>query len=284
MMRKALVALMAGAVLTVSTGCGGIRIMKYEFSDDHVVAERFTSVKVRGGGHDSHSGDVTIRYQQGLTETKIHRRVEHTKNNKPSGVAHRIEGDALVLDGCGDDCEINYEVLVPDEKISVQGETGSGDAVFEGLAAIDYRTGSGDVTVRDVKGDVRATSGSGDFTASRIGGGLIVEVGSGNLLLDLIKGKSVVVTHSGDIVGTGIDNDLTADASSGNVSLTFLSERSVRAHSGSGDINLRIPGGPFRVVGETGSGDRLVNVPTDPSGKTELKLNTGSGDIRVVGI
>ncbi|MGI5504009.1 DUF4097 family beta strand repeat-containing protein [Lentzea sp. CA-135723] len=281
MMRTALVALVVGAVLAVATGCGGIRIMKYEFSDDHVVAETFKSVKVRS---DQDSGDVTIRYQQGLTETKIHRRIEHHRDNKPTDVKHRVEGDALVLDGCGRNCEINYEVLVPSADITVQGDNGSGDALFEGVAAVDYRTGSGDVKVRDVKGDVRATSGSGDFEFSRVDGGLIVEVSSGNVILDRIKGKSMVVTHSGDITGTGIDNDFTADASSGNVSLTFLSTRSVRANSGSGDINLRIPGGPFKIEGNSGSGDRMFNVPTDPASKTELQLSTGSGDVRVIGI
>ncbi|MFD4671769.1 DUF4097 domain-containing protein [Lentzea sp. NPDC058450] len=283
MMRTALVALVAGAVLTVSAGCG-IRIMKYEFQDDHVVAESFSIVKVRGGDHDNDSGDVTIRYQEGLAETKIHRKVEHVKDNKPSGIAHRVEGDALVLDGCGRNCEINYEVLVPSNKIKVQGNAGSGDAVFEGLAAVDYRTGSGKIQVRDIAGDVRVAAGSGDLEAARIDGALTAEVDSGNVVLDLIKGKAMVVTHSGDIVGTGIDNDLTADASSGNVSLTFLSTRSLRANSGSGDINVRIPGGPFKVVGETGSGDRWINVPTDPAARNELQLITASGDVRVVGI
>src|SRR5687767_12047743 len=115
MMRTALVALLAGAVLTGLTGCG-IRIMKYEFSDDHVVAGTITSVKVRS---DQDSGDVTIRYQEGLSEAKVHRRVEHERDNKPSGVAHRVEGNTLVLDGCGNDCEINYEVLVPSAATTV---------------------------------------------------------------------------------------------------------------------------------------------------------------------
>lgn len=279
-MRTALVALVAGAVLVVSTGCG-IRIVKYEFSDDHVVAEKFTSVKVRS---DDDAGDVTIRYQQGLTEAKIHRRVEHTKNTKPSGVAHRVEGDTLVLDGCGRDCEINYEVLVPDEKITVQGSTGSGDGIFDGVAGVDYRTGSGNLKIQDVRGDVRVSSGSGDVDAAGVGGSLIVEVSSGNITLDAIKGKATLLTHSGDINGTAMENDVTADASSGNIALTLLSERPVRANSGSGDILLRVPGGPFKVLGQSGSGDRRINVPTDPSGKTELRLDTGSGDVRVVGI
>ncbi|HUQ57560.1 DUF4097 family beta strand repeat-containing protein [Lentzea sp.] len=278
MMRTALVALLAGAVLTGLTGCG-IRIMKYEFSDDHAVAEKIEEVRVRNG-----SGDVSVRYQSGLTETKIHRRVQHAKDRRPEGATHRVEGNALVLDECGDHCDVDYVVLVPDDKITVKGDTGSGDASVEGLASVDYTTGSGSVMVRDVKGDVRVNVGSGELRASRVGGSLTAEAGSGEVLLDAIKGKMMVVAHSGNIVGTGIDNDITAVASSGNISLTLISERSIRADVGSGDITLRIPGGPFRLTGHSESGDRSITVPTDPSGKNELKLTTGSGDVRVVGI
>ena len=117
MMRTALVALLAGAVLTVLTGCG-IRIMKYEFQDDHVVAEKFTSVRVRTG-----SGEVSIRYQQGLTETKIHRKVEHLKDNRPSGVSHRVEGTSLSLDECGNNCSIDYLRARPHRETSETAET-----------------------------------------------------------------------------------------------------------------------------------------------------------------
>ncbi|MDT7790540.1 MAG: hypothetical protein QOF58_8959 [Pseudonocardiales bacterium] len=295
MLRTALVAVLVGALLS---GCG-IRIMKYEFIDDHTVAEKYTSVRVRAG-----SGDVAIRYVQGLNETKIHRRVEHAKDNKPTGVAHRIEGNTLVLDDCGNNCSINYEVQVPSADITVESpDSGSGDAVIEGVAAVDYKVGSGkfeafdiggnvqidngsgDIYVRDVKGDVKAHSGSGRFEASRVKGSVTAELGSGDIELDQVQGKMLVHTGTGRITGTTLDNDVTATADSGDVELTFVSARTVRADSGSGDITLRVPGsGPYKVTGDSGSGRRKIDVPTDPSATNELKLDAGSGDIKVTAV
>lgn len=280
MMRTALVALVVGAVVTVSTGCG-IRIMKYEFADDHVVAEEFTSVRVRS---DDDSGDVTIRYQEGLAETKIHRVVEHTKDNKPSGVAHRVEGDVLVLDGCGRNCEIDYVVLVPRASISVVGDVGSGDAIFEGLSSIDFKTGSGDITARDIAGDVKAKAGSGNVRATRIGGALTADLGSGDIELDAVKNKVLAHTASGNIDGIALGGEVIADAGSGRIELRLTDARPVRANSGSGDVTVRAPGGPYKVTGMSGSGDRRIHVATDPNAQNELNLSTGSGDVEVFAI
>ncbi len=273
-------ALVAGAVLTALTGCG-IRIMKYEFSDDHVVAEKFTSVRVRNG-----SGDVTIRYQQGLPETgtKVHRRVEHTKDNKPEGATHRVEGTSLVLDSCGNRCDVNYEVLVPSADISVVGDVGSGDTIIEGLASVEYETGSGDVTTLDIAGDVKVNTGSGDFRATRVGGTVTADLGSGRIELNTVKGKLLAVTRSGDIDGSFLSGDVIADASSGRVELTMAEPRSVRVLSGSGDVNVRAPGGPYKITGSSGNDDREIHVPTDPNAPLELNLTTGSGEVRVFAI
>ncbi|MDX8049237.1 DUF4097 family beta strand repeat-containing protein [Lentzea sp. BCCO 10_0798] len=277
MMRTALVALVAGAVLTVSTGCG-IRIMMYEFSDDHAVAEKITSVKVRS---DQDSGDVTIRFQEGLTEAKIHRRVEHERDNKPSGVAHRVEGNTLVLDGCGRDCEINYEVLVPSAATTVVGDIGSGDVIIEGLASVEFKTGSGRITTRDIAGDVKVKTGSGGFEGTRIGGAVTADMGSGRIALDAIKGKALLDTGSGDIEGTSLENEVIAKADSGDIALTLSAAKSVRANSGSGSVTVRVPGGPFKITGSSGSGERAIHVPTDPSASLELSLTASSGDVQV---
>ncbi|MGZ3141716.1 DUF4097 family beta strand repeat-containing protein [Lentzea chajnantorensis] len=278
MMRAALVALVAGTVLTALTGCG-IRIVKYEFSDDYVVAETFTSVRARNG-----SGDVTIRYQEGLTGTKVHRRVEHAKNNKPGGTTHRVEGDTLVLDTCGDNCEANYEVLVPAAGIRVVGDVGSGDAVVEGLASVEYATGSGDITTLDISGDVKVNTGSGNFRATRVGGTVTADLGSGHIELNTVKGKLLAVTRSGDIDGSSLSGEVIADASSGRVELIMAEPRSVRVNSGSGDVDVRVPGGPYRITGVSGSGDRDIQVATAPDAPLELNLTTGSGEVRVLAI
>ncbi|NGY62009.1 DUF4097 domain-containing protein [Lentzea sp. NEAU-D13] len=280
MMRTALVALVAGAVLTVLSSCG-IRIMKYEFEDDNVVSEKVTSVKVRG---EDGSGNVSIRYQQGLTETKIHRKVEHARDNKPSGIAHRVEGSTLVLDGCGRDCEINYDVVVPSADISVIGDTGSGDVTVEGLASVDFRTGSGRITTRDISGDVKAKAGSGDFTATRVNGAVTADLGSGRIQLDSVKGKVLVSTDSGDIDGTALENEVTADAGSGRIELALTAAKSVRVDTGSGDVKVKVPGGPYKVSGSSSGDERRINVPTDPNATLELKVTTGSGRVDVLGV
>ncbi len=296
MLRTALVAVLMGALLS---GCG-IRIVKYEFTDDHTVAEKYTSVRVRTG-----FGKVSIRYVPGLSETKIHRTVQHAKDNKPSGVSYRIEGSTLVLDDCGDHCSISYEVQVPSADITVESpDSGSGDTVIEGVAAVDYKVGSGrfeaydiagnvqidngsgDITVRDIRGDVKSHGGSGRFEASRVKGSVTADMGSGDIELDQVQGKMLVKTGAGRITGRTLDNDVTADASSGDVDLTFVSARTARVTTGSGDITLRVPaaGGPYKVTGGSRTRDRKIDVPTDPSAKYELKLDAGSGDVRVTAV
>jgi len=275
MLRTALVAVLMGALLS---GCG-IRIVKYEFSDDQTVAEKFTSVRVRTGFER-----VSIRYVPGLSETKIHRTVQHAKNNKPSGVSHRVEGGSLVLDDCGDHCSVEYQVQVPSADIAVVGEdVGSGDATIEGVASVDYHNGSGRIVVRDIAGDVRVDSGSGDFDATGVRGSVTAVLGSGRIRLDQIKGKALVHTGSGDITGTRLDNDVTAEGGSGDVALTFTSPRSVRVDTSSGDVTVRVPGGPYKVDVTSGSGDRTVAVPTDPAAPTAVHVSTGSGQIKVLG-
>jgi DUF4097 and DUF4098 domain-containing protein YvlB len=276
MMRTALVALLVGAVLTAC----GIRIVKYEFTDDHVVAEKFTSVRVKTA-----SGDVSIRYQQGA-ETKIHRRVEHEKNNRPTSVSHHVEGTTLVLDDCGNDCHVNYDVVVSSPDITVLGDdTGSGDATIEGLASVDYKARSGNITVRDIAGEVRISTGSGNFEATKVRGNVTAHLGSGYMRLDQLQGKVLANTRSGDITGTGIDTDVMADAGSGDIDLTFASPRAARLDTGSGNIIVRVPAsGSYKVSGDTNTGDRRVDVATSLDGQHELKLSTGSGDVRVLAI
>jgi hypothetical protein len=272
MLRTALMALLVGAVLSAC----GIRVVEYEFQDDHVVSENFTSVRARTG-----SGNVTIRFQPGLSETKIHRKVEHARDNKPSGVSHRVEGSSLVLDTCGNNCEVDYTIAVPSAAITLVGDVGSGNLEAEGLASVDYLTGSGEVVVRDITGDVKVKTGSGDFQAIRVGGTVTADLGSGRIDLNSVKGKTLVTTSSGDIDGTALESEVTANADSGRVELNLTAAKSVVVDTGSGDVTVRLPGGPYKVSGTSGSGERSINVPTDPAAALQLTVNTGSGDVRV---
>jgi DUF4097 and DUF4098 domain-containing protein YvlB len=99
---------------------------------------------------------------------------------------------------------------------------GSADVKAQHVGSVDLRgTGSGDVQIKGVQGDVRtAHSGSGDLDFENVTGGVTIGgTGSGDITLDSIG-------HDVDVGSTG-SGDVTADDIGGNFSV----------HStGSGDI------------------------------------------------
>jgi hypothetical protein len=82
-------------------------------------------------------------------------------------------------------------------------ELGSADVDASGVGNVELRsTGSGDVTVSDVRGDVSLGSdGSGDLRLQNIGGNVQVDsIGSGDLVVDNVTGNlQVGATGSGNV-------------------------------------------------------------------------------------
>lgn len=90
-------------------------------------------------------------------------------------------------------------------------ETSSGDVAGSGFGSVDVRsTGSGDIKLRDIRGDVHvAQSGSADLVFDRIGGGVeIGSVGSGDVTLRDVTGNvEVGSVGSGDLGVAGVGGD-----------------------------------------------------------------------------
>lgn len=102
-------------------------------------------------------------------------------------------------------------------------ELGSADVDAHGVGSVDlHRTGSGDVTVSDVGGEVRADhSGSGDLHFSDVKGNVSVgSVGSGDVRLANIAGDVQVDSiGSGELIVDGVTGKLDVGATgSGDVS------------------------------------------------------------------
>lgn len=100
-------------------------------------------------------------------------------------------------------------------------EVSSGDVTGGDIGSLDVRrTGSGDFTLHDVRGDVKvARSGSGDLAFDKVGG----SVGIGSV-------------GSGDVSASHVERDVTLDS------------------IGSGDVSVASVGGNFSVRSK-GSGD-----------------------------
>ncbi len=255
--RIALAAGVAVAAALALTSC--VRLVQNGFDDQHSVTEQVTEVRLQNG-----SGNVTVRGEEGGTETAIKRRVEYPKDaDKPGGVSHRMEGSTLVLDGCGSRCTVNYEVTVPTKGVRITGENSSGNVRLEGVASVEVEIGSGDASVRDVSGVVRVDNSSGDVDVADVGGEFTGKVGSGSTNLSGMRGAVTVDSNSGDVV------------------VRLAAVNSVRVDAGSGSLTVDVPEGAFKIDVEAGSGEKDIKVKNDPNAAAELVLRAGSGDVTV---
>lgn len=125
---------------------------------------------------------------------------------------------------------------VPDD-MPVEVSVGSGDAWLRDLSGLGLIVGSGDAEARGIRGEVRATVGSGDITLEDIGSLDGGSIGSGDLAARNVRGDARVGS-----IGSG---DLDLRGVGGRVEIGSI---------GSGDADLERIGGSLDV-GSVGSGD-----------------------------
>lgn len=160
--------------------------------------------------------------------------------------SHR-EGDQLIIDVGGHGSfsvglfGVSYEYLdlqaqLP-SNVPVSIHSNSGDVYVEGLAQLNAQTGSGDLHIDHIAGEVSVTSGSGDVELSDIGSLRVGSMGSGD-----IKARNV---HQGVNIG---------NVGSGDISLEHVGGSVYVGTVGSGDVTVKDVRGDF-TVGAKGSGD-----------------------------
>jgi hypothetical protein len=157
----------------------------------------------------------------------------HWRRDKPV-TRHPVTGDTLTLDyDCPNGawgCDVDYRVEVP-RGVKVRVDTGSGD-----------------ITLRALSGELDAKTGSGTIDANGLGGRRVV-----------------------------------AQTGSGDVELRFGSvPDEVTVDTGSGNGVVRVPQGTYHVTTDTGSGDQKVEVTSDDSSPRRIIVKTGSGEAKVL--
>lgn len=225
----------AGLAAAGLSGCGPGET----FEDDASLRDEVTSVRL-----DTGTGSVTLRGREGLDEITVHREITY-HGDKPDGRTYRVDEGRLTLQGCGDDCKVDYTVEVP-ARLTVEGETSKGDVNLSEVGPVDLRTGSGDVTLEGVAGEVKARTSNGN-----------------------IDGK--------DLRGSRID----AETSNGEIDLTPGKALDIRAKTTNGGLTLNLPDSSYRISVKTGNGDKDIGVRNDPSGDHRIELTTGNGDVSV---
>ncbi|GAA4713545.1 hypothetical protein Prum_057050 [Phytohabitans rumicis] len=246
---------MIGAVGALAlVGCEEVGQSRLDYSDTENVAIKEILI-------DPGSGNVTVRTSD-TDKVDIKRVVRYRGEEGEPNAQYHLNGTVLQIGTeCGRGCSIDYEIVAP-KGVAVRGENGSGDISLNGVSTVDLQLGSGHIGVVGASGSVKVHTGSGDVTVADVAGDLDARTGSGG-----IEARGVGGTSS------------TLRTGSGDVTLELTKAGGVRTHTGSGNVDITVPAGSYRVDARTGSGEKMLGVPNSPTGTYLLDLETGSGDI-----
>lgn len=149
---------------------------------------------------------------------------------------------------------IDLKLRVPDRlTLGIRGT--SGDALVKGVAALDFDTSSGDLVANAIAGSIGVVTSSGDVHGRGFGSVDIRSTASGDIDLRDVRGDvTVAQSGSGDLafdqVGGGVD---IGSVGSGDVTVRHVDRDVVVGSVGSGDVEVSDIGGDLRV-NSTGSG------------------------------
>ncbi|WP_174536556.1 DUF4097 family beta strand repeat-containing protein [Micromonospora chalcea] len=249
------VAATAAAALIVLSGCDTLSFRRLDY--DHTEQAKITRITVRDDG----AGDVVVRANGPADQVRI-KRVVRYQGDEPTS-RYEIKGDELVLPtDCGHRCSISWEVTAP-PGVAVKGGTGSGNVDLAEVGAVEFTLSSGDLTIRGVTGEVRASTTSGNIR--------VVEA----------AGPVRLRARSGDIEARRLASAVDAETTSGSIVVELDQPAPVRVHATSGDVDLAVPEGRYRVRATATSGDKDVRVTDDPTASVQLEASTTSGNVTV---
>ncbi|MET8911909.1 DUF4097 family beta strand repeat-containing protein [Micromonospora sp. NPDC004551] len=252
-LHRTAVAATAAATLIVLAGCDTLSFRRLDY--DQTESVKITRITVPAGG----AGDVTIRATGRADQVRIKRIVRY-QGGEPNS-RYEIKGDELTLPSdCGPRCTVSWEVTAP-EGVTVRGETGSGNVTLHRVGPVDFTLHSGDISVTEARGEVRATTTSGNIDVVDATGPVRLRATSGDI--------------SARRLAAGVD----AEATSGNLVVELDQPAAARLHATSGDVDLTVPQGRYRVRADAKSGDTNLAVPNDPGATLLLDVTATSGNV-----
>lgn len=267
---------LAGTVLVVGGLAGGCRYgfnaQDNQATDDTALNQTVSEVRLASG-----PGDVSIQ----VGSTASVRRVVHYNGDSKPGSTTTLAGGVLTLNGCGDNCTVDYMVTLPADA-KIDGSTNSGDITVSGATSVNVQSESGSVTVTGVTGAVVVSTASGDIRAAGSGGDVQARAQSGDVTVNGVGGTATLQSTSGRIMATGLKGTkTTAHDSSGDITVDPDVPQSLDLHDSSGNIVVTVPSASYRVDASTESGDNKVGFGSDANAQLSIVAQATSGDVRI---
>jgi Putative adhesin len=175
--------------------------------------------------------------------------------SKPT-VSQRRDGDRLVVSSSG--CSFTPGL----------GCTGTVRLVVPRDITSRVRASNSGLTLRDLTGDVDASTSNGSVDVSNL------------------TGQVSLRTSNGQIAATGLRSPrFEARTSNGAVRVPFdAAPTAATARTSNGTVELVVPrdGATYRVTATTSNGTREVSVPTEPRSQRSIEAHTSNGTVRVL--
>jgi hypothetical protein len=166
-------------------------------------------------------------------------------------------------------------------------KTGAGDIQLDQAAAVQLRTGVGDLTVERAVGDAELTTGSGAVRIDRIDGAAVVKNSNGDTWIGQVSGELRVNAANGRISVDQASAAVAAKSANGDVRLGEVAHGVVLAQTGLGKVEIGIREG---VAAWLDLSTRFGNVHNDLDAAdrpgpgddaVEVRARTAFGDITI---
>ncbi|GHO46280.1 hypothetical protein KSX_44430 [Ktedonospora formicarum] len=203
-----------------------------------------------------------------------------------------------IVGNFGDNLKVDYKQTGNDITVEVEGNSGGLffnsayidlDITVPTESDLDVYDSSGDITVSDISGLVKAETGSGDIDVSRTQGTTTLKTGSGDIETRDTNGSANIQTGSGDITlrDARLEGESVLHSGSGDIKFdgSLASNGDYTIETGSGDINLALPvDSSLQLNIDSSSGDvdndfHTRSIGDDP--RAPVFIHTGSGDISI---
>lgn len=187
---------------------------------------------------------------------------------------------ACATQGCMD----QFTVTVP-STASVTIVTDGGDVSVSGVAGATLDSGGGRVRAASIGGPLTVASEGGAQVLLGIAGSLQDESGGGEVRAVGVTGSSaVIVTDGGQLVAERLAVRAAILSSGGdNARVEFATApASADIATDGGPATVLIPGGPYALTADSGSGaSQVVDIPTSPAATSTLTVTTGGSPLLI---
>jgi hypothetical protein len=176
-------------------------------------------------------------------------------------------------------------------RTAVNVTTNGGNATIGGIAApVSASTNNGNVTVSGLTDGGMLSSGGGAISATGVTGDTTMLSGGGSVFADQVAGNLEVSTQGGNVQATGLATpNLSVDSGGGYVTMTLTAApKNLQVDTEGGNVTLILPPGTSAYdVKVNAIGVNMPNgtvddtVPSSPSGKSLITVNSGGGDVTI---